>query len=140
MAERVAGDRAVMARPLHRVAQRVVPLHQAHRLGEIVLADLAVLERALPERPLRLIAAAVAQHHRQRDLALAEIVAHALAERRRLARIVERIVDQLEGEAEIAAVGAQAPAASDFGRSAITAPTSAAAANSAAVLASITAR
>ena len=34
--QRVAGDGAVMARPLHGVAQGVVLLHQAHGLGEIV--------------------------------------------------------------------------------------------------------
>ena len=84
-----------MARPLQRVGQRILTLHQRKRFGQIVLADLAVLERSLPEFPLRLSAPAIAQHHRQRDLALAKIVAHALSERRRLARIIERIVDQL---------------------------------------------
>ncbi len=60
-------------------------LHQAHGLVQIILADLAVLQRALPEGALYRIAAAIAQHHGKRDLALAEIVADALAEHRLLA-------------------------------------------------------
>ena len=82
-------------------------LHQRQGLGEIVLADIALLQRALPESALGRIAAAVAEHHRQRDLALAKIVADALAEHRRLARIVERVVDELKSKPEIAAIGAQ---------------------------------
>ena len=50
---------------------------------------------------LALRAAAERQHHRQRDLALAEIVADILAELGRLAAVVERVVDELEGDAEI---------------------------------------
>ena len=51
--QRVAGDGAVMPRPLHRVVQGIVPLHQRKRLGEIVLADIAFLQRALPESRAR---------------------------------------------------------------------------------------
>ena len=54
-----------------------------------------------PERALDVVAAAERQHHRQRDLALAEIVADVLAELGGLAAIVEHVVDQLERDAEI---------------------------------------
>jgi hypothetical protein len=87
-----------VTRPLHSIGERVIALHQRKRIGEIILADFALLQRALPKRPLNRIAAPVAQHHRQRDLALAEVVAHAFTESRGLARIVERVVDELESE------------------------------------------
>ena len=60
-----------------------------------------LLQRAGPEPALALRAAAERQHHRQRDLALAEIVADVLAELGRLAAVVEHVVDQLEGDAEV---------------------------------------
>jgi hypothetical protein len=72
------------------------------RLLEVAVADLALLQGAAPERALFLIAAAEGEHHRQRDLALAEIVADILAELARgFAAIVERVIDELESDAEI---------------------------------------
>ena len=53
-----------------------------------------------------LAAAPERQHDRQRDLAFAEIVADVLSELRAGAAVVEGIVDELEGDAEIHAVGA----------------------------------
>ena len=41
--ERIAGDGAVMARALQRVAQRVMLLHQHHGLGEVLVADITLL-------------------------------------------------------------------------------------------------
>src|SRR5579859_2597406 len=46
----------------------------ADGMVEIAVADFAALERPHPERALTVIAATERQHHRQRDLALAEIV------------------------------------------------------------------
>ena len=78
--------------------------------NNIILVDLAVLQRALPEGALYRIAAAIAQHHgKLADLALAEIVADALAEHRLLAIGVQRIIDELRGKAEIAAGTIEGP-------------------------------
>ena len=48
--------------------------------------------------------AGVGEDHRQGHLAVAEIVADALAHSRRVGRIIDDVVDQLEGDAEVAAV------------------------------------
>src|SRR5437016_8757165 len=99
--QRVLGDRAVMARPLDRVLERAVLGHQAEGDFEVLLRRVALLERASPERALALGAAPEREHHRQGDLALAEIVADVLAELGRLAAVVERVVDELKGDAQI---------------------------------------
>src|SRR6201999_3136208 len=75
--------------------------HQPDRVIEITIADLAALQRPPPEFALDVVAAAERQNHRQRDLALAEIVADLLAELGRLAAIVENVVDELERDPEI---------------------------------------
>src|SRR5207247_430756 len=85
---------------------RAVLGHQRDRQFEVGVGRLAVLERAPPKDAFALGAAAERQHHRQRDLAGAEIIADVLAELGRLAAVVERIVDELEGDAEIHAKGA----------------------------------
>ena len=66
----------------------------------------ALLQRAAPELALLWRAAAERQNHRQSDLSLAEIIADILAELGRGAAVIERVVDQLEGDAEIEAVAA----------------------------------
>src|SRR6185437_8468871 len=83
------------------VLERTVLGHQADRMVEIAVADLAALERPNPEGALAVIAASESQHHRQRDLALAEIVADVLAELGGLAAVIEHVVDELEGDPEI---------------------------------------
>ena len=75
--------------------------HQRNRLRKIGLGRIAGFQCAPPECAFRLGAAAEREHDRKRDLAFAEIVAQVLAELGRLAAIVERIVDELEGDAEI---------------------------------------
>ena len=52
-------------------------------------------------------AAGVSEDHRQGDLAVAEIVAVALAHGRAVVGIVDRVVDQLEGDAEVAAIAVE---------------------------------
>src|SRR3546814_17290343 len=47
------------------------------------------------------------EDHGQRDLTVAEIVADALAHRFRVRDIVDRVVDELEGDAEVAAIGVE---------------------------------
>ena len=75
--------------------------HQPDGVIEVVVADLAFLERPHPEFPFDIVAAAERQHHRQRDLAFAEIVADVLAELCRLAAVVEHVVDELESDPEV---------------------------------------
>ena len=82
-----------------------MPLQKLDRPGEIVVALIAVFERALPEAAVVGVAAAVGENDRQRDLAFAEIVADRFSEQGLLAGIIERIVHQLEGDAEIATEG-----------------------------------
>ena len=99
-----------MAGPLDGVLDGAVAAHGGDRRLKIPLADAALRQRALPEGALLAGAAAERQQHRQGDLAFAEIVAGVLAELCRDPAIVERVVDQLEGDAEI---GAKAPAGGD---------------------------
>ena len=80
-------------------------VHELLRIDEIIRRLVAVFQRALPEIALFRRAAPIGQHHRQGDLAFAEIIADALAHQRLLAGIIQRIVDQLESDAEIAAIG-----------------------------------
>ena len=74
---------------------------QGHCTREVVVALLLVLHGAPPEGALLIVAPAKRQHHGQRDLAVAEIVAHRLAQYRFAGAIVEGIVDQLIGDAEV---------------------------------------
>src|SRR5215813_13299269 len=99
--ECVLGDRAVVTGALDRVLERAVLGHERNGFIEVGVGRVAVLERAAPERPLTLRPAAVGEDHGQRDLAFAEIVADVLAELGGLAAVVERVVDQLEGDAEV---------------------------------------
>src|SRR3546814_12355062 len=67
--------------------------------SDVCSSDLVeVLDGALPERPLDLVARLVGEDHRQGDLALAEVVSDGLAQRRLLGGVVEDVVDQLEGD------------------------------------------
>src|SRR5579863_2418966 len=90
-----------MLRAIDSVLERAVLGHQANGVVEIAVADLAALQRPPPEFALDVVAAAEREYHRQRDLALAEIVADILAELGGFAAIIENVVDQLECDAEI---------------------------------------
>src|SRR6185369_2586528 len=74
-AQRVAGDRAVMACPLDGIAQAAVALHQGDGVLEVAVLLLHRFQRTAPELALFLIAAQEGEDDRQRDLAVAEIVA-----------------------------------------------------------------
>src|SRR5258708_1395723 len=91
-----------MASAFQRREEGAVPGHQLDGVLEIAVALLEILDRAPPEGALALRGLAQRQHHRQRDLTLAEIVAHGLAELRLAGGVVEHVVYQLEGDAEIA--------------------------------------
>ena len=75
--------------------------HQADRIFEVGVGRVPLLERAPPECPLALRSAAERQHYRQRDLALAKIVAGVLAELGRLAAVIEGVIHELKGDTEI---------------------------------------
>src|SRR5205085_4168597 len=99
--QRVDRHRAIMLRAVDGVFQRAMLGHQSDGMVEVAVADLAALQCFDPEFALAVIAAAERQHHWQRDLALAEIVADVLAELGGFAAIVEHVVDELEGDAEV---------------------------------------
>ena len=99
--QRVAGDGAVMVGAANRVFERAVLGHKPDGVLEIGVIGFAALQGAPPEFALGVGAAAEGEHHRKRDLALAEIVADVLAELLRGAAIIEHVVDQLERDAEI---------------------------------------
>src|SRR5579859_3828255 len=90
-----------MLRAIDGVLECAVLGHQANGVVEIALTDLAALQRPPPEFALDIVAAAEREYHRQRDLALAEIVADILAELGGFAAVVENIVDELKGDAQV---------------------------------------
>ena len=63
------------------------------------------VQRAVPESPVLVRAPAARDDHRQRDLAFPEIVADRFADHGGRPAIIERIIDDLEGQAEILAIG-----------------------------------
>src|SRR3954452_12050979 len=99
--QRIGGYGAVMARALDRVFECAMLGHQADGMLQIGIGRVAVLEGAAPERPLALRSPAKRQDDGQRDLAFAKIIADVLAELGGLAAIVERIIHELKGDAEI---------------------------------------
>src|ERR1700730_1832780 len=78
--QRVDRYGSVMLGAVDGVLERAVFGHQPDGVIEIAGSDLAALQRLHPERALGIVTSAERQHHRQRDLALAEIVADVLAE------------------------------------------------------------
>src|SRR5882672_5726718 len=102
-AERIAGDSAVVAGAGDGVAQGAVAVEQADGALEVVVALFEIFQGTAPECPLGLVAASERQDDGKRDLAVTEIVADALAEFGLFGGIVEHIVDELEGDAEIEA-------------------------------------
>src|SRR5438270_5990660 len=78
-------------------------LNQRDCAIEIAEALVHVFEDATPEGALLVIAAGKSKEDRQGDLALAEVVADAFAELGFSRRKIEHVVDQLEGDPEVAA-------------------------------------
>src|SRR3546814_18010264 len=78
----------MLPRPRHGVGKGIVALQALDGLLEIAVALVLVLQAAAPERPLGGVAALQGEHHRQGDLAVAEIVAHRLVELRLPGRVV----------------------------------------------------
>src|SRR3546814_5051426 len=70
-----------MPRTLDRIAQRAMPFHQFDGPLDVAVLLLQPFHGAAPELAFRFRSAPPGEHHRQADLALAEIVADGLAER-----------------------------------------------------------
>src|SRR5690606_5659255 len=96
-----------MACASDRIGDRVVLLHQLESDFELLVVGLVFLDCRLPELALFLRSPAEAEDDRQSYLTFAEVVTDILAEARRIARVIERIIDKLEGKSKIGAVRAQ---------------------------------
>src|SRR5690606_35103591 len=74
--QRIARDAPVGARALERCLDRLVLLHESDGVLEIAIADVALDDGPVPELAVAVVAATEGKDDRQRDLTLAEIVAH----------------------------------------------------------------
>ena len=77
---------------------------QRHRVIQIGVGLLALVDGALPEGALLAVTGGIGEQHRQRHLALTEIVAHRFAKRCLIGRVIQRVINQLERHAERRAV------------------------------------
>src|SRR5580704_7408805 len=102
--EGVAGHGAIMPGALDRVFERAMLPHRRQREFEIAVDHLAFFQCPAPEFTLFRPPASKRQHDRQGDLSLAEIIADIRAELGRRAAVIERVVDELKGDAKIGAV------------------------------------
>ena len=93
-----------MTGPFAGSGDRVVAADQADGVREIFVRAAMALHRRAPERAFFLAAARIGEDHRQGHLALAEVVALGLAHFGGVGIVIERVVDQLERDAEVAAV------------------------------------
>jgi len=73
----------------------------------VLVGDFLALQGAPPKRLLSFAAAVISKDHRHSDLAVAEIVAERLAQLGLAGCVVKIVVHQLEGDAEVVAVGLQ---------------------------------
>src|SRR5215469_4981545 len=84
------------------LGQRPAPFDETDCLFEIARPLVQLLDRTLPKCSLLFVAAREGEKDRQGDLAVAEIVADGFAKLAGKRREVEHVVDQLEGDPEIA--------------------------------------
>ena len=91
-----------MAGPLNRVGNRPMCFHQLLCMGQILRLPVAFFQNPPPEVTFGLIPAPERQHHGKRNLSLAEIITDGFAKQRLLARIIQRVIHKLEGDAQIA--------------------------------------
>src|SRR6185312_5121714 len=99
--QRFLGQGTVGTGPFDRAAHGMMGRHERLRAGEVGLALLEILDGAMPELALLGAARLIGENDGKRHLAFPEIVADALAELGLAGGIVERVVDELEGDAEI---------------------------------------
>src|ERR1700722_12273087 len=100
----VAGHGAIVPGALYGVLERAMLPHCRQRKLEIAVDDLAFFQCPAPKFALLRSSAPERQNDGQGDLSLAEIIADILAELGRRAAVVERVVYELKGDAEIGAV------------------------------------
>jgi hypothetical protein len=100
-----------LRRPAERVGaggvQRAVAVQEREGMVEIALLLPALLDGAGPEGALLGVGGGDGLDERQRQLALAEVVARVFARGGGVAGIVEQVVDDLEADAERVAIAAQ---------------------------------
>ena len=102
-------DRALgkVAGAFTRGVDRIVAIDQLDRVGQVFVGRAVAADRVLPEGAFGFAAPGIGQDHRQGHLALAEVVALILAHFGGVGIVVDRIIDQLEGHAEVAAIAFQ---------------------------------
>ncbi len=96
-----------MIGPFQGIGKGAVAVHHLAGLFQILGTLIEGFQGALPEGLFLRRAAAEGKHHRQGDLAFAEIVAAFLAHRFRIGSVIQHIIGQLEGNAEIEAESGQ---------------------------------
>ena len=104
--QRIACFARIASRAFDRRRERAAALEEFDRAREIAFLLHADLDRLAPEAAFVVARIHERQDDRKRHLAFAEIVADRFAHHRLASRIIERIVDELERDAEIVAVGA----------------------------------
>ena len=90
-----------MSRALDRIFQRSVSAERDDRNVKITLLNRAPLQRTAPEVALLLGTAAESKHDRQGDFALSKVVADVLTKLGCRPAVVERVVDELKGDAKV---------------------------------------
>src|SRR6202030_956326 len=85
------------------LGESAMSLDECSRVFEVFGTLIHVFQRAAPEGTLRFIPPGEGEKDREGDLAVSEVVADALAELGLPRRKIEHVVDQLEGDAKIAA-------------------------------------
>ncbi len=102
--QRIDRPLAIMTRARQRIGNSPGLAQQAGGVGKVRIADAVAGNRRLPESAVRLASPRIGEDDRQRHLAVAEIVARILAHRRFVRFIVDRVIDQLECNAQVAAI------------------------------------
>ena len=70
-------------------------------LSQVALGLFPLFQGAPPEGAFVFVPAAEGQDHRQGDLTVAEIIADGLAQVRLQGRVVEHVIDDLEGNTQV---------------------------------------
>ena len=84
-----------------------MPRHDRHRLLQIALGLLALFDNPHPKGALRRVGLCYRLDHRQRQLALAEIVADILAQRSGTAAIIQQIINNLKRDPQGIAIAVE---------------------------------
>ena len=84
--------------------ERIRVLEQVDSVGEVFVGSPVTAHRRTPEGPVAFAAASISEDHRKSHLAVAEVVADSLAHRRRVRRVVDDVVAELKGDADVFAV------------------------------------